>query len=134
MPTGAMTRTTISQARQIYRWLHAHLPPVLADLMSQLLYMSGFKPIVYSLPETSKSASLNRGVVLFSIDFELAWAFRFSRTRGPRYKALALREREQVPRILAMLDSFSIPATWATVGHLFLESCRRGSNHLPHPE
>jgi hypothetical protein len=32
------------------------------------------------------------------------------------------------------MDEYNIPATWATVGHLFLERCERGENGLAHPE
>src|SRR5258706_4985083 len=33
-----------------------------------------------------------------------------------------------------MLDRYSIPITWATVGHLFLESCKRSGSGLAHAE
>jgi peptidoglycan/xylan/chitin deacetylase (PgdA/CDA1 family) len=36
--------------------------------------------------------------------------------------------------ILRLLEEYSIPITWATVGHLFLEHCTRGSNGLAHPD
>ena len=36
-----------------------------------------------------------------------------------------------IPKILDLCDKYNIPITWATVGHLFLEKCKR-ENGLPH--
>ena len=44
----------------------------------------------------------------------------------------AIRCRENVPLIARMLEEESVPITWATVGHLFLESCERSSCGLAH--
>ena len=45
--------------------------------------------------------------------------------------------REYLPPLLDLFDQFSVPVTWATVGHLFLEKCDRtnGRAHsdLPRP-
>ena len=41
--------------------------------------------------------------------------------------------REAMPRVLDLLDRYGMPATWATVGHLFLSSCERRDGQ-PHPE
>ena len=38
---------------------------------------------------------------------------------------MARRERAMVHKVLALSERFSVPITWATVGHLFLESCQR---------
>jgi hypothetical protein len=59
--------------------------------------------------------------VSISADFELNWAFR-SRPADQRDQ-LGIAERENVPYILGLLTEFSVPITWATVGHLFLPSC-----------
>jgi len=63
-----------------------------------------------------------------SADFELAWAWREWGTA--RAEEVGLRERANVPLILKLLDHLDIPITWATVGHLFLESCG-GDNGSP---
>ena len=63
-----------------------------------------------------------------SADFELAWAWREWGTA--RAEEVGLRERANVPVILKLLDHLDIPITWATVGHLFLESCG-GDNGSP---
>ncbi|MFZ2339152.1 MAG: polysaccharide deacetylase family protein [Bacteroidales bacterium] len=77
-----------------------------------------------------------KAVVIISADFELAWAWRYSKiTPEPLKSALnkAKQERENLPNILAICEQFNIPITWITVGHLFLESCIR-KNGVAHPE
>lgn len=66
-----------------------------------------------------------------SADFELNWAFRCM-AAAERDK-LSIAERQNVPYILALLDEFKIPITWATVGHLFLQSCKCDGK-LPHTD
>lgn len=46
---------------------------------------------------------------------------------------MGLRERTNVPILLKLFDRFGIPATWATVGHLFLQGCQRAGGKA-HPE
>jgi peptidoglycan/xylan/chitin deacetylase (PgdA/CDA1 family) len=70
--------------------------------------------------------------VTISADFELAWAFR---GRGESLRDLyGKRTRENVPYLLDLFDNYSIPITWATVGHLFLERCTRGKDNRAHPD
>lgn len=78
-------------------------------------------------------------VLLISADFELAWAWQYAKEfKEPLQEAkkMALRERGNIPAILELCDKFKIPVTWATVGHLFLESCQcvNGMSHsgIPH--
>lgn len=79
-------------------------------------------------------------VLLISADFELAWAWRYSKsTNNPLQKSLqkATLERNNLPKILKLCDKYNIPITWATVGHLFLDSCIKQNgvahNDIPHP-
>lgn len=75
-------------------------------------------------------------VCLISADFELAWAFRFSKFRDdPITHAVkqGIATRENVPHILDLSDRYEIPITWATVGHLFLDKCEK-TNGTAHPE
>jgi hypothetical protein len=76
-------------------------------------------------------------MVLISADFELAWAWRYSRQylHSPIDISinLARRERNNIPLILSLCDEYNIPITWATVGHLFLRSCTK-INGILHPE
>ncbi len=68
------------------------------------------------------------GRVVLSIDAELAWGFHdlqeppADRLRDPR---AAWR------RLVELLEEFSIPATWAVVGHLMLEE--GNGDHADHP-
>jgi hypothetical protein len=77
-----------------------------------------------------------QAVLLISADFELAWAWQYAKLhRDPvaEAKKMALRERDNIPGILELCDTYNIPITWATVGHLFLESCTR-INGLAHQD
>jgi hypothetical protein len=72
--------------------------------------------------------------VTFSVDFEMAWAFQYSKSSKSRSVELGMRERKQVTEILAVCDERFVPMTWATVGHLCLSSCKRSSSGIAHPE
>jgi len=75
-------------------------------------------------------------VVLISADFELAWAWQYAKnSQNPLRNALikARQERENMPKIISLCEQYNIPITWATVGHLFLEYCKR-NNDIAHPE
>lgn len=77
-----------------------------------------------------------KSVILISADFELAWAWRYTKSaRNALEKALnnARQERINVPGIVQVCDQYNIPITWATVGHLFLSSCQRKEN-VAHPD
>ncbi|MCK4662441.1 MAG: polysaccharide deacetylase family protein [Bacteroidales bacterium] len=75
-------------------------------------------------------------VFILSADFELAWAWRFSKyEKDPLKRAFKKAEnaRKNIPKILNLCDKYNIPITWATVGHLFLEECSKKEN-IAHPE
>ncbi len=69
--------------------------------------------------------------VSISADFELNWAFRS--LLADERDHLGTTERQNVPYILSLLNEFSMPITWATVGHLFLSSCN-GNGKYAHAE
>jgi peptidoglycan/xylan/chitin deacetylase (PgdA/CDA1 family) len=74
------------------------------------------------IPEDKKA------VLLIYADFELGWAWRYSKNSKNRLqtsKEHGLTERENVPVIIDICKEYQIPITWATVGHLFLKSCSR---------
>jgi hypothetical protein len=71
-----------------------------------------------------------------SADFEMGWGWRTLALHAA--ESMGEKERRHVPLILGLLEEYSIPITWATVGHLFLESCARsGTGHahsgMPRP-
>lgn len=69
------------------------------------------------------------GSVVISIDAELAWGFHDLRV--PPYRRIKS-ARAAWSRLLATLEEHSLPATWAVVGHLFLEEC--DGTHEWHPD
>lgn len=67
--------------------------------------------------------SLDRGAFTLSLDFELIWG-TLDLFGAEGFRRACLMERQRiVGDLLALLDEFEIPASWCTVGHLFLESC-----------
>lgn len=77
-----------------------------------------------------------KAVLIISADFELAWAFRFSKNQEDAVanaKMRAQRARRNIPEIIALCQKYNIPITWATVGHLFLESCSK-ENEIAHTD
>ena len=73
---------------------------------------------------------LDRGVLVLSVDTELAWGHAHVR---PTPAVDATGERAVIAAALEVLDRHGIPATWAVVGHLFLEGCAPVGGRA-HPE
>jgi hypothetical protein len=73
-----------------------------------------------------------KAAACIAADFELSWAFRHRRQAEAEERGR--RERKNIPFILKLLENYACPITWATVGHLFLESCARGAGGLAHPD
>ena len=71
--------------------------------------------------------------VTISADFELSWACRGWRS-AEQTRLKAARERCNVSYLVPLLEEYDIPVTWATVGHLFLERCERGTDGRAHPQ
>jgi peptidoglycan/xylan/chitin deacetylase (PgdA/CDA1 family) len=72
------------------------------------------------------------GSFVFSLDLELAWGAVHRGSYDGREKDF-LRTRYAVDEVLRLLRKYSIKATWAVVGHLFLPCCRP-SDGVKHPE
>jgi len=68
------------------------------------------------------------GSIVISVDAELGWGYH-DLPRPPTDKIKAARWGWK--RLLDLFDRFEIPATWAVVGHLFLEEC--DGIHEEHP-
>lgn len=89
-------------------------------------------PRIFDCVEIAPFKNNCQAAVTISADFELAWAFR---GRSQEQRTLnGIRTRENIPYLIALFDKHNIPITWATVGHLFLDSCKRDSNGRAHPE
>ena len=68
------------------------------------------------------------GRVVISIDAELAWGYHdLERPPDERIR----NARTAWRRVVDLFDEYSIPATWAVVGHLLLEEC--DGDHADHP-
>lgn len=75
-----------------------------------------------------------RGVFTLSLDFELAWGSRdLHADPAPLYAAARITRERVFPRLLRLLTERGIVATWATVGHLFLDHAARVDGVL-HPD
>jgi peptidoglycan/xylan/chitin deacetylase (PgdA/CDA1 family) len=64
---------------------------------------------------------MNKGVFCISIDTELLWG-RHDLHYQP-FIQRSSKERQIISSLLSLFKKYSIPATWAIVGHLFLDSC-----------
>jgi peptidoglycan/xylan/chitin deacetylase (PgdA/CDA1 family) len=70
---------------------------------------------------------------IISLDVELLWGFILN----PNSKVISLLEnddkkgRGNINILLSLFERYNIPATWAVVGHLFLDRCSR-ENGVPH--
>jgi len=106
--------------------------------LSKLKFALGLNPVIEKTNE-DPSKYIPEGykaVCLISADFEMAWAFRYlkdERRFDPDIaEKMGILTRENVPIILDYCDQYNIPITWATVGHLFLKSCKK-ENGKKHP-
>jgi len=82
---------------------------------------------------TRAKVELERGVFVLSIDTELMWG-SLHRMSPAEFEAKNGQLRDVIRRLLALLDRYKVAATWALVGHLFLDSCERGADGRAHPE
>ena len=112
--------------------------PVLKANLSKINFELGRSPAVETTDEPRKYVPRPyRAVFTLSADFELAWAWRFSKqladpVEDARQKARLA--RHNVPLILQYCEQYQVPITWATVGHLFLSECRCEEGELPHAD
>lgn len=75
---------------------------------------------------------LAKGVFLLSLDLELAWGSVHGGNFNRRRK-LFESTRPCITRLLKLLEVYKIQATWAVVGHLFLNECKPEGG-IKHPE
>jgi len=113
---------------RLYKTIRSLLSHRARGRLTKLLYITGLKPRV----NRNARSPFKTGVVVLSADFEMAWAFRFSRTRHTEAVEAGLHERKNLPLLLELFDRHSIPVTWATVGHLFLGECSKAQGETAH--
>jgi hypothetical protein len=78
------------------------------------------------------SELLQKGVFLLSIDTELAWG-SVHNGAFPGRMGHYQKTRDVIRRLLELQERYEIRATWAIVGHLFLDQCR-AEDGVKHPE
>jgi peptidoglycan/xylan/chitin deacetylase (PgdA/CDA1 family) len=105
---------------------------------SKLKFALGMSIVIEAHPNSSVSyiPKPYKSVCLISADFEMAWAFRFSKQfKNPHDESLQMASatRANVPNILKIADEYLVPITWATVGHLMLTHCDR-EKKVAHPD
>jgi peptidoglycan/xylan/chitin deacetylase (PgdA/CDA1 family) len=126
-----------SQIRKIYMTTRKASPVWLNSFLTKQAFLLSGKPFVKKdgIDPAKKFPGGQKGGFIISADFEMSWAFRFSK-KNKNYLELGRHERENFPKIIALLEKYNIPVTWATVGHLFLESCSKGDHdwmaRIPH--
>jgi len=98
--------------------------------LSKFLILSGLKPAV----NHKVISPFDEGIVVFSADFEMAWAYRYSKKLSSKAVEWGLKERKNIPVIIDLLERYNIPVTWATVGHLFLNECTHDYKCTAHPD
>jgi peptidoglycan/xylan/chitin deacetylase (PgdA/CDA1 family) len=119
-------------AKAVYDASCKHLPMPARKAVTYLEYKAGSVPRIYHDPRFHPVARLARGSLTISVDFELSWGWQYARNQCESAVAKGLRERKQVLNILEQLERHQVSATWATVGHLFLNKCQRSPNGLAH--
>lgn len=67
------------------------------------------------------------GSVVFSLDAEIGWGSHHTSRPADFFR----NARENWTYLRKLFDAHDVPATWATVGHLFLDSCE--DRHRNHP-
>jgi peptidoglycan/xylan/chitin deacetylase (PgdA/CDA1 family) len=106
----------------------------LKSIISKLSFELGRNPVIEKTEDWQKFIPKPfKSVLILSSDFELAWAFRFSKSsNNPLVNALqkARDTRFNFPGLMALCEKYNIPITWATVGHLFLDSCSRDNGNV----
>ena len=101
------------------------------------------QPILAIVPTyTADRTSADRGLgpdesgkatFVLSLDTELIWG-SFHHMSPARFEAGYPNVRGTIRAILELLERYEIAATWAVVGHLFLERCERDVSGLAHPD
>ena len=76
---------------------------------------------------------LNKPIFIISLDVELMWGF----AACPSHTDIGLLKRDDakgrgcIDALLNIFEKHNIPATWAIVGHLFLDHCKK-EDGMPH--
>ncbi len=116
-----------------YRKIYSIVPKFVRRGIAAVDYAYVSRPQIGTDGANEHGLTPGKGAVIFSFDFEMAWSWQYSK-KVRDFVAMGLHEREQVPKIVTLMGDYHVPATWATVGHLFLSECKRNSHGIAHPE
>ena len=116
--------------RSFYGKCRNLIPQRLKGIISKQVFAIGLKPSI----NKSKKSPFKKGIIVFSADFEMAWAFRYSKTLKNKAVEIGLQERENFTKLLMLFEKHKIPVSWATVGHLFLKECSCNEAGFAHHE
>jgi len=119
-----------SRLGKFYSYFRKQLPPNYQARLTKLVFLFSGKPFVKKdeLSFEKKFPNNERGGLILSADFEMAWAFRYTKeVSEPVHFALekAKQERQNFNLLLPLFEKYDVPVTWATVGHLFLSECNK---------
>jgi peptidoglycan/xylan/chitin deacetylase (PgdA/CDA1 family) len=113
--------------KKIYDNFYPLLPKPVQNQLTKLIFEIANKPFVKNHSSKNFPGGC-KGAFVMSADFELAWAWRYSKTsKNPLELAIkkSRQSRKNFPVFLKQFDDYKIAITFATVGHLFLESCKK---------
>lgn len=120
-----------------YKRIYKYLPKPVQSRLSKITFALSGKPFV-KIPDNPKFPAGEKGGFIISADFELAWAWRYSKLPNPYETALrkAGNARTNFPKLIDLFEKYDFPITWAIVGHLFLDSCTKEDHkemaRIPH--
>ncbi len=116
--------------KKIYQSIYSNSPKSAQSYLTKISFKVSNKPSVKFSKNNYFPNGYKAGFVI-SADFELAWAWRYSKkSKNPLEYGLkkARQSRQNVPVLLKLFEDYNIPITWAIVGHLFLEGCNNGDH------
>ncbi len=116
--------------QKLYKKFYVNSPKKVQGYLTKVAFKINRKPSV-KISENKYFPNNAKGGFVISADFELAWAWRYSKkSKNPLELAMkkAKQARLNIPYLLKLFEDFNFPITWATVGHLFLENCKKGDH------
>ncbi len=123
--------------KRLYSSLRKRLNPIQKGKLSKLAFTLSNRlvPKKDNIDSCKKYPNGEKGGLIISADFEMAWAWRYTKT-GADFIEKGHIERMNFPQIINLLEKYNVPITFATVGHLFLDNCKRGDHdwmkRIPH--
>jgi len=90
---------------------------------------------VWEMNKHFGSKALDKPIFIISLDVELLWGY----VAYPLHKVVDLLKRDDkkgrgcIDLLLSLFEKYNIPATWAVVGHLFLDHCEC-EDEIPHKD